>query len=114
MTDDPEEIRAAARRVSALASRARQEAHHVMRQGGVHWQSVAAERYRDRLRDRATDFTHRAADLEALARALVAHAKHVEDHERAIARAAHTLTGDVTTLARDTKELVSDVAGMLP
>ncbi|TWP37985.1 hypothetical protein [Leekyejoonella antrihumi] len=108
MTDDPEEIRAAARKVSALAIRARQEAQHVTTQSAVHWSSVAADRYRDRLADRAADFMSRAADLDALAHALLAHARHVEDHEQAIARAAKILGGDVTAIIHDAEGLVSD------
>lgn len=89
MSDDPAQIREAARQVQALAGQARREAHRVTTQSGVRWAGLAADAYRDRLHDRSRDFAGRAGDLEDLARALFAHARHVEDHEAVLSATVH-------------------------
>ncbi|WP_145224620.1 hypothetical protein [Rudaeicoccus suwonensis] len=94
MSDDAEQIRAQARRVAELADRARTAAASVTAAGGVQWRSVGADRYRERLTDRARDFRARADDLDRLSRLLFAHATHVEDHERVLASLA-SATGNV-------------------
>ncbi|WP_265445271.1 hypothetical protein [Flexivirga meconopsidis] len=84
MSDDPAQIRAQARQAAALATRARAAAVAVSGNAGVQWRSVGADRYRQRLTDRARDFRARADDLDRLSRLLLSHARHVEDHERAV------------------------------
>lgn len=86
MTDDPEQIRAQARQAARLATEARHAATRVLANGNVEWHSQGAERYRQKLAARSADFRHRADDLDELSRDLTSHARHVEDHERAIGK----------------------------
>jgi len=86
MSDDPEQIRAQARRAARLAAEARRAATAVAANGTIEWHSSGADRYREKLTDRATDFRHRADDLDDLSRLLYSHARHVEDHEHAIGK----------------------------
>ncbi len=112
MSDDPAQIRDAARQVQALATRARLEGHRVTTHSGVRWAGLAADAYRERLTDRARDFGGRAGDLEDLARALYAHARHVEDHEAVLAGTMDGLSalpGPVGGLAQ-----IAEKTGLLP
>lgn len=86
MSDDPEQIRAQARRASRLAADARRAASAVASNSSIQWYSKGADRYRRRLADRAADFRQRADDFDQLSRLLYSHARHVEDHERAIGK----------------------------
>lgn len=112
MSDDPEQIRAAARQVRSLSDRARDEAQHITHQSAVQWTGSASETYRRRLADRAREFTTAAGDLDDLAKALLTHAKHVEDHERAISAAAQALPG-VPGAVSDLVGAAEDVMGFL-
>lgn len=93
MSDDPEQIRTQARRATRLAADARAAATAVSGGQAVRWYSEGAERYRERLRERAAEFRSRADDLDGLSRLLLSHARHVEDHERALAALAGDLAG---------------------
>ncbi|RNI25371.1 hypothetical protein [Flexivirga caeni] len=84
MSDDPEQIRAQARRAARLAAEARQAATAVTSNTSIQWHSSGADRYRSKLSERAAEFRHRAGDFDELSRLLYSHARHVEDHERAI------------------------------
>lgn len=86
MSDDPEQIRAQARRASRLAAEARRAATAVASNSSIHWYSKGADRYRQKLTDRAADFRHRADDFDQLSRLLYSHARHVEDHERMVGK----------------------------
>ncbi|NNG38664.1 hypothetical protein HJ588_05155 [Flexivirga sp. ID2601S] len=105
MSDDPQQIRAQARQAAALAVRARAAAAAVAANAGVQWRSVGADRYRERLADRARDFRARADDLDRLSRLLLSHARHVEDHERAI--------GAAVDGAKDVVKAVSPMGSLL-
>jgi len=98
MSDDPEQIRAQARRASRLAADARRAATAVASNGSVHWYSKGADRYRQKLIDRAADFRQRADDFEQLSRLLYSHARHVEDHERAIGKVVDMVKKSVDPL----------------
>lgn len=97
MSDDPEQIRAQARHASRLAAEARRAATAVSGNGAIRWHSQGAERYRQKLADRATDFRHRADDFDELSRLLYSHARHVEDHERTLS--------EVVDVAKDASPL---------
>lgn len=84
MSDDPDEIRRQARRAARLATEARSAATAVSTNRSVRWRSQGAERFREKLSDRAADFRERADDLDELSRLLYSHARHVEDHEKPI------------------------------
>ena len=84
MSDDPDQIRAQARRAARLATEARRAATAVAANGSIEWHSQGADRYRKKLTDRAADFRHRADDFDELSRLLYSHARHVEDHERTL------------------------------
>lgn len=84
MSEDPDEIRRQARRAARLATEARGAATAVSTNRSVHWRSQGADRFREKLSDRATDFRNRANDLDELSRLLHSHARHVEDHEEPI------------------------------
>ncbi|MBB2894035.1 hypothetical protein [Flexivirga oryzae] len=86
MSDDPEQIRAQARRAARLATEARRAATAVAANGSIRWRSQGADRYRKKLTDRAAEFRRRADDLDELSRLLYSHARHVEDHEHAIGK----------------------------
>ncbi|KNX36000.1 WXG100 family type VII secretion target [Luteipulveratus halotolerans] len=86
MTDDPQQIRDAARTVERLARDARSAQRGLIRAGCSSWKGVGADRYRTRLHDRAREFGSRADDLDELARRLTAHASAVERHERTLSR----------------------------
>ena len=86
MTDDPQQIRDAARAVERLARDARSAQRSLLHAGCSSWKSVSADRYRARLHDRAREFGSRADDLDELGRRLNAHATAVESHERTLSR----------------------------
>lgn len=91
MSDDPEEIRCQARRAARLATQARSAAAAVSTNSSVHWHSRGAERYREKLADRAAEFRDRADDLDHLSRLLYSHARHVSDHEHAVNSVVHAV-----------------------
>lgn len=91
MSDDPEQIREQARQAARLAAEARRAGTRVLGNGAVAWHSQGAERYRQKLSDRRTEFRQRADDLEELCRDLFSHARHVEEHERVIGEVVGTV-----------------------
>ena len=67
-----------ARRLHVLADETRREAERMRASVGVTWQSVAADRYRERLADEARHVLAAAACLDDAAAAMSAHARSVE------------------------------------
>lgn len=91
MSDDPEQIRAQARRAAQLATQARSAATSVSGNHSVRWRSEGAERFRKKLTDRSSEFRDRADDLDHLSRLLYSHARHVADHEKLAKDIVHTV-----------------------
>ncbi|WP_446666766.1 hypothetical protein [Flexivirga sp. B27] len=91
MSDDPEQIRAQARRAARLATDARGAATSVTGNHSVKWHSQGAERFRKKLTARATEFRDRADDLDHLSRLLNSHARHVADHESTLKDIVHSV-----------------------
>lgn len=91
MSDDPDQIRAQARRAARLATQARSAATSVSSNSSVQWHSQGAERFRKKLSDRASEFRDRADDLDHLSRLLYSHARHVSDHENTVKDIVHTV-----------------------
>lgn len=84
MSDDPAQIRAAARVVNRLADTARAAARGLRQSDAVQWHSEGADRFRERLADRAREFGTCAQGLDDLRDRLYAHARAVERHEQAV------------------------------
>ncbi|MBO1754763.1 hypothetical protein [Allobranchiibius sp. CTAmp26] len=110
MSSDPEQIRAAARIVSGLAARARTAAVTVTGAGRARWESLGAQRFRAQLERQHGAFQRCAGALEELSTLLLRHARHVEAHEAALAKAALAVVDSAHNVADDARTAVHDVA----
>ncbi|NYJ73255.1 hypothetical protein [Allobranchiibius huperziae] len=110
MSTDPEQIRAAARIVSGLASRARAASVAVTGAGHARWESLGAQRFRTQLGMQRGAFLRCAGALEDLSTLLLNHALHVESHEAALAKAALAVTNTAQTVVDDARRTVHDAA----
>ena len=116
MSTDADEIRAAARVVSGLAARARTASVAVTGSGHARWESLGAQRFRAQLGRQHDAFQGCACALDELGTLLLSHARHVESHEAALAKAAlavvdtaHTVEDDACTAVRDVTRMGNDV-----
>ncbi|KYH45002.1 hypothetical protein [Branchiibius sp. NY16-3462-2] len=82
--DDAEIIRDVARAVATMAQELRAESTRVAQRAMVRWSGSAAAQYHSQIHDRAVDYRQLSGDLDRLHDALLSHARHVEDHERAL------------------------------
>ncbi|AKU18308.1 hypothetical protein [Luteipulveratus mongoliensis] len=79
--DDSQQIRTASRAVGRMADDARRARRAAASADHVHWQGASAQRYRQRLSERARELGHCADELDELKDRLDAHARAVERHE---------------------------------
>ncbi len=98
---DPEAIRALARRLRSEASDVELTAARVRRGEGVQWVGLAAERYRQRLREHARDIDETRDAISDAAVRLDGLADTLEERQRAIAHAMN-LVEDTLSAARST------------
>ena len=117
MSTDPEQIRASARVVSGLAARARAAAVSVTGAGHARWESLGAQRFRAQLGRQHGAFQQCAGALDELSTLLLSHARHVETHEAAVAKAvlvatdsAQTVVTGARTAVRGAGQVASDVS----
>lgn len=109
MSSDPEQIRAAARIVSSLAARARTASVAVTGAGHARWESLGAQRFRTQLARQHGAFERCAGQLDQLSALLLSHARHVEAHEAALAKAALAMVNTAQTVADDARAAMHDV-----
>lgn len=78
MYGEPAEVRRMARQVGGWAEQTRADAGRAARAADVRWQSVAAQRFRQRVDDAVESVARAARELDDLQAALDAHAAEVE------------------------------------
>ena len=98
---NPDELRALARRLRTDAGEVEHTATRVRQGQGIHWVGLAAERYRERLREHGTQIDRTRDEILSAAARLDELADTLEERQRAIARAM-SLVDDALASARDT------------
>lgn len=125
MIVDPQHLRRLARQATAAAEELRQEARRLRAGAGVRWQSLAADRLRERLASLAHGAEEAADRADGLARALRHEADDVERElvrlavlartaeeaaEHAVVQLGSGLTAGVTVLEAVVSDAVSDLS----
>jgi ABC-type transporter Mla subunit MlaD len=112
---DPEAIRMLARGLRTQAGDVGHTAGRVRSGQGIEWVGLAADRYRERLRERARDIDETREAVLAAAGRLDELADTLEDRQRAIARAAaeveDALDGARRTVTRFAGAVWDDLSG---
>lgn len=115
MYGSPAALESLAKRLETQADRVREQAaDHVRRGGAAEWVSVAAATYRARITEDRTRAENAAAQLDAAAAALRAHAQEVRETVALIAKIEREVSGWVTRTTSAAADFVEDLVDAIP